>query len=108
MWKTKQGLLIPVSEMSLDHVKNTLNMLIKNHNKPTESVLENRGSDFTIVCISHGSRYASSINVDKMSEEELRELLVKVCNDPRWFKKIIAEQCFGPVQWPEIVRLIEQ
>jgi len=52
-WTTRDGTKIQVKNMELSHVENTLRMLIKK---------------YTWFCIQHGADYASSINLDKMTE----------------------------------------
>ncbi len=90
MWKTKQGSTIAVKDMELSHVKNALNMLIKN---------------YSMIFIQHGARYCYCIN-DK-SEEELRTMLTQACNDSKKFKLFIAEQCYGPVDYKIFKELLE-
>ena len=75
--------------MEISHVRNSLNMLAKNH---------------TMFCINHGARYNNNLKIDKMTESELRDTLTHACEDPKWFKLLIAEQCFGPNEFPEIMK----
>lgn len=86
-WTTKSGNKISIEDMSFAHVQNSLKMLI---------------SEYTIVCISMGAKYAPQIKIDQLSEKEARDMLIKTCTDRKYLKKIVTEQCFGPIIWEEI------
>ena len=81
MWRTKEGQVLAVSEMTPEHRRNALKHTIRN---------------YTLTCLSMGACYNSTIRVDEMSDEAVQEMLTQVCTDPKPLKVLVAEQCFGP------------
>ena len=78
-WTTRDGTKIQVKNMELSHVENTLRMLI---------------NKYTLFCIQHGAIYASSINLDKMTEKEKKNMLDKTCADRNYLKRMVSTDCF--------------
>jgi hypothetical protein len=93
MWKTREGKYVDVKDMGDSHVRNSLSLIVKRH---------------TLDLINYGARYCSQINVDKMTTEECGEMLSHACKDPKWFKLLIAEQCFGPTEFKNVMKELEE
>jgi hypothetical protein len=89
LWTMKNGEKIAVKDMTISHVRNVLKMLILRYSK--------------ILITQYGARYASGINVENFSEEEARDLLNEICADIAYLKRMVAERCFGPIVWKDLV-----
>jgi hypothetical protein len=92
-WTTKTGEKIAVQDMSESHVRNVLKMLIRHYS--------------VIFIANYGARYASGIRVQDLAESEAREMLNRTCADKSYLKRLVAEKCFGPVVWKEVMSTIE-
>jgi hypothetical protein len=92
MWTMKNGEKISVQDMTITHVKSVLRMLILRYSQ--------------ILITNYGARYASGINVENLSDTEARDLLNKTCADRAYLKRIVAEKCFGPAVWKDILNEI--
>lgn len=87
-WKTKEGVVMPVKDMEISHVEKVLHMLIKK---------------YTIYCLRRGGRYAPQIGLDKMTDEQKRQLLIATCQDRNYLKMKIMRDCFGPPEFDKLM-----
>lgn len=78
-WKTREGVTIPVRDMELSHVRNTLKMLI---------------AQYTVEYLRLGARYTSGIDVESMNEYDLRDMMTKTCEDRGYLKTMVLQGCF--------------
>ena len=82
-WRMNDGTWIEVVDMDDHHVEATLRMLIWKYTK---------------MCLTHGARYTSQIQLKNMTDEAKREMLTQTCRDRKFLKRRIIKDCFQPTR----------